>query len=77
MTCLDEQLGFFNSSQVMETEYFETSWKSKIQVFRRRVIGLFREATKKYRKKKKTYTRFLTDDEKRLINNFPNFFFIF
>lgn len=69
MACLDEQLGFFNSTQVMETEYFESSWKTRIQVFRRRVIHIFRVATKKYKKKKEGYNRFLTDDEKRSINN--------
>ena len=46
----------------MESEYFETSWKVKLQQFRRRVWYLLKEAKRSY-KKKKGYTQFLTEEE--------------
>lgn len=49
----------------MESEYIETSWKGKIQQIRKRLRALVRNTLKRYRSKKKGYTRFLTDEEKR------------
>lgn len=49
----------------MESEYLEISWKAKIQQIRKRIRVLFRDTLKKYRSKRKGYTRFLTDEEKR------------
>ncbi|CAD1468454.1 unnamed protein product, partial [Heterotrigona itama] len=48
----------------MESEYFETSWKLKIQQIRRRLRTLFRNTLNRYSSKRKGYTRFLTDEEK-------------
>lgn len=49
----------------MESEYFETSWRAKVQQIRRRIRGLVRDTLKRYRSKRKGYTRFLTDEERR------------
>lgn len=57
-----------NYERVMESEYFEASWRLRIKQLRRRVINLLRETAKKCRKKKE-YTRFLTDEEKRFNKN--------
>lgn len=49
----------------MDTEYFDDSWNVKVEQFRRFLRTLFRETIRKCRSKRKGYTRFLTDDEKR------------
>ncbi|KAH0549039.1 hypothetical protein KQX54_005305 [Cotesia glomerata] len=59
---------FSVTDQVMETVYLESSWKNRMQFLKRRVVYLFREVTNRYRKKK-GYTRFLTDEEKRWLAN--------
>jgi hypothetical protein len=55
-----------NSAHMMESEYFETSWKTKIVQVRRWLRTLFQSAVDRYYKpKKKGYTRFLTEEEQR------------
>lgn len=49
----------------MDTEYFDDSWNVKVEQFRRFLRTLFRETIRKCRSKRRGYTRFLTDDEKR------------
>lgn len=67
---MTDQFGFVNvSTRVMESEYFEATWKSRIQTVKKRLGVLVRHLTKRYRKKT-GYTRFLTDEEQRFNNNY-------
>lgn len=54
------------SVSVMESEYLKTTWKYKLKLFRRHVATVL-TATKDYCLKKKKYSRYFTDHEKRLI----------
>lgn len=54
-----------NPKHNMQAEYFETSWKMKLLMLKRRVTYIVRETIRKYRKKKE-YERFLSEDEERI-----------
>ena len=55
----------YHNERVVESEYLETPWRLRIIRLRKRLMNLLREKAKKFRMRKE-YTRFLTDDEKRL-----------
>lgn len=54
-----------NHERIIDSEYFEISWKLRLEWIRRRVVNFIRKTTKTYRKKKE-YMRFLTAEERRL-----------
>lgn len=53
-------------SHTMESEYFESSWKVRVEWIRRRLRTVFQSTMARYyRSKRKGYTRFLTEEEQR------------
>lgn len=65
MQSVSDNLSFVTfSERIMESEYLETSWKNRLQFLKRRIVYFIREVTSRYGKKK-GYSKFLTDEEKR------------
>lgn len=50
---------------VTESEYFETSWKNKLELIRRRLRRFKDALLMRHKPKKKGYSRFLTEEEQR------------